>query len=244
MSTSLSIPCVIDTAVAARFPDIKIAGAVLRGITVRPASSAISSGLEAVARRLRAELHGRPPQDLPHLAAFRTVYKDFGVDPGSRRPSVEALVRRAIDPTRALYRINAVVDAYNLTSLECVLPFGAYDIDSLALPLVLRFACGNENFLGIGETTEVALTAGELVYADQERIVCRDYNYRDADISKVTNATKNVLILADACGPIPVERAQEALQAAVERILAECGGTAVDQFSLPSIIHSPDSVEG
>ena len=65
------------------------------------------------------------------------MYRRVGLDPTKTRPSNEALLRRVRrgDP---FPRVNALVDAVNLCSLELQLPYGVYDRAALAGPIALR----------------------------------------------------------------------------------------------------------
>jgi len=171
---------------------------------------------------------------LPRIQAYRRIYRRFGADPGSRRPSAEALLRRALDLSKAFPSINTVVDAYNLSSIERQVPAAAYDFDRLAGPLVLRFAETGDTFRGIGQESAEAVPAGELVYADREQVICRAWNYRDADDTKVTTDTTNLLVVVDGCDEVGRDDLTAALAALCERIVAFNGGCVQSQVVLPA----------
>jgi len=54
-----------------------------------------------------------------------------------------------------------------------------------------------EKFFGIGMKELKVLAGKEVVVADEERLIAI-YPYRDADVSKITPSTKNILIMS--CG--------------------------------------------
>ena len=221
----------IGNAVATRFPDIKIGVAVIRDVHVILESPALEALKHTVLTEVRTQLGGKPLAELPRVQAFRRIYRAFGVDPGSRRPSAEALLRRALDPTRELYHVNSVVDAYNLSSIESQLPMAAYDLDRVVPPITLRFAQAGELYRGIGQAQPEPMDAGELVYADQLNILCRDFNYRDADVTKVTSETKNLVIFVDGCDEVSTGELAETLQKVAERIMVFNGG-AIEMSAL------------
>jgi lysyl-tRNA synthetase, class I len=215
----------IDPAVRKTFPEIKVGMAVIQNLCVTRENPALA---ELVAQRLnevRDQFESVTLAELPRVRAFRQIYRRFGVDPGSRRPSAEALLRRVLGPAKGLYRINSVVDAYNLASVEFQLPMAAYDVDRLAPPVLLRFAVDGELHRGIGQPQAEQLAAGELVYADQRVILCRDFNYRDADETKITLETRNVAVFVDGCDGVSAEELLDALQTVTERIVCFSGGS-------------------
>lgn len=99
---------------------------------------------------LRQRLQDAPLAELPNLSESRLAYKAFGKDPGRCRVSSEALCRR-IRQGKDLYRINSVVDANNLISLETGFSLGSYDADRLEGDLLLRLGKAGEAYAGIGK---------------------------------------------------------------------------------------------
>lgn len=213
----------ISTDVFERFPDLRIGIAVVRGVQVLDTHPE----LEALKFEMADDVHNRYQGvnlgSLERIKAFREIYRAFGVDPGERSSSVEALLRRAARG-KGLPAVNTVVDALNVTSLEMVIPLAGYDLGQLSLPVTLRFAQAGEPFVPMGSGDASELDAGELVYADQQRVICRDFNYRDADVTKIASSTTDVLIIVDGCGPIPLEDVQEALDLAASRVIRYAGG--------------------
>ncbi len=80
----------------------------------------------------------------PGIAATRAAYKACGKDPNRYRPSTEQLCRRILKDL-SLYRVNAIVDAFNLLSLKSGHSIGAFDRDAIQ---------GSELTLGIGRAGE------------------------------------------------------------------------------------------
>jgi DNA/RNA-binding domain of Phe-tRNA-synthetase-like protein len=128
-------------------------------------------------------------------------YRDFywhylKIDPTKIRPSAEALIRRILGD-KTIPQILNVVDAYNWVSIETLIPMGAYDYDELKFPLTLRYAKEGEEFIPIGGKVKI-LKGDEIILADNAEKIMFQYPYRDADFSKVTTKTINVLLIS--CG--------------------------------------------
>lgn len=176
---------------------------------------------EAEIRRVfsRFESHGRHP----HIAAWRTAYKKFGSDPHQHRCSAESLVRRVLKGD-SIPHINKLVDLYNYISLKYVIPVGGEDTDAIRGTLRLAFADGTEQFIRLNGTENEPPEKGEVVYKDDEGVLCRRWNWREADRTKLTPDTTNAIIVLDAL--VPVERAhmERATRELADLIRQFCGG--------------------
>ena len=86
----------------------------------------------------------------PGIAATRAAYKACGKDPNRYRPSTEQLCRR-VRKGNGLWRVSAVVDAFNLLSLKSGHSIGAFDMDAVeGDTLTLGIGREGEPYEGIG----------------------------------------------------------------------------------------------
>jgi DNA/RNA-binding domain of Phe-tRNA-synthetase-like protein len=126
---------------------------------------------------------------LPEIEAWRQAYRTFGVKPRDSRPTAEAFLRRLIKgadfPT-----ISKAVDAYLLVETDYYLPVGGYDLDTITGDIRLRFSGGDEPFIPLGAKLDENTKPGEVVYADDRRILTRKWNYRDCDHCKITDQSQ------------------------------------------------------
>ena len=186
------------------FPDLLISVSEVGPITVRrkdPDVEKMKREIEAEARKI---FDIEDLKDIPTIRLLRDFYWKLGIDPTKTRPSSEALIRRILND-REIPIINTAVDNYNIASIRTLLPFAGFDKDKLVGDLHLRFANEGESFLGIGMDKPVILTGKELVFEDEESLVAI-YPYRDADRTKITLETKNVLLIA--CGVPGIDKAR------------------------------------
>lgn len=212
----------IDTQVRQKFPSISIGIALIRGITVNKTNS----GLEKEKQIFLDGLVGLTTKSLgefPEVTSYRKLYKEMGVDWHSRRPTTEALLRR-VALGKGLYTINTCVDAYNLVVMKQRVSLGAFDLDQLKLPAVLRFAKKGESILLLGDSEPTQYTDKELAYFDQIGGYNIDFNYRDAKRTMVTEKTKNIWINVDGAYDITPEMVQKTLDESIAKILKYCGG--------------------
>lgn len=223
--------CTIDAQVVERFKGVKTALAVIEGVKI----SASSSQVEELKKQM---LEGVDFADIKKnsasLAEFKAMYKAFGVDPTKRKPSPVALIDRLANG-KDLYKINTLVDIYNLVVIKHQVSFGAFDLDNMAMPLVLRFSDKGEKFIDLTDGKERPLDEGELIYADSAGLViARDYNHRDSLTTIVTEKTVNVLLQADGNAALSEEKVMEAFEEAITLITKYCGGVVIQKEYLAS----------
>lgn len=173
--------------------------------------------------RARNEIGDNPPTKHPHISSWREIYRSFGTKAGDYRPSAEALVRRCIKEGK-LPRINNAVDLYNLISVRHIIPMGGFDLDQIAGNIYLRYSSGGENFKPLGSDKTEDTYEGEIVYADNKRILTRRWNYRDAEVTKITKETSSLVMFLDASPQISVEKVRNAMDELCSLYKKYCGG--------------------
>lgn len=140
----------IDSALLERCPHTRL-GCLVHMVTVEESREDMQTYLGGViAPFLRHMLETTPLADIPNLRESRAAYKAFGRDPGRCRISSESLYRR-IRQGKELYRINSIVDANNLASLETGFSIGSYDLNAISGDIVLRLGREGEAYAGIGK---------------------------------------------------------------------------------------------
>ncbi len=211
------------------FPDFRVAVVIAEGLEIggdRPeALEAIIADREAAARE---EWAGRELSDIPGIAAWRRAYRAFGIKKTSYRSSVERLVKN-VQAGRGLPRINPFVDAYNAVSLTHVMPLGADDLDKVVGSLAFRYSRVGDEFLDMasGGGSDAAQPdppkPGEVVYADDEKILCRRWNWRQDIRSLVTALTDRAVVTIQSNGVGDLDAAVADL---IDLIARFSGGTA------------------
>jgi lysyl-tRNA synthetase class 2 len=130
------------------------------------------------------------------IKCWREAYSSFGAKPKTYKNSVEALIRRVLK-YGCLPRINSVVDCYNLISLKHVFPCGADDKDKVEGKIELNYSSGGEKFTKLNSDETSVLPEGEIAYFDDKEVLCRRWNWSECDKSKLTESTKNVVIVIE-----------------------------------------------
>ena len=148
----------------------------------------------------------------------------MGIDWHSRRPSPEALLRR-VALKKDLYSVNTCVDAYNLIVMKERVSVGAFDLDKITFPTVLRFPKKGEEILLLGDSEPTQYKPAELAYFDQMGGYNIDFNFRDAQRTAVQDETTNLYINVDGVYDISSHQVEKSLKEACDIIMKYCGGT-------------------
>jgi DNA/RNA-binding domain of Phe-tRNA-synthetase-like protein len=189
-----------------------------------------SPELDALLREQEEKVRQDPQIDLathPRLQAWKDAYRQFGSNPNKFTPSIIFLAKQ-VKSGKQVRSISSAVDAFNLISIKHLIPCGGDDMNAVEDDLTLGCANSDETFAPIFKPEEVEHPdAGEIIYVNRKtkRVLCRRWNWRNGDFSKITPETKNLAINVD--GMMPSISRQEIEQAAegLKDLLARfCGG--------------------
>lgn len=213
----------IDKNLAQAYPSISVGVAVIKGVSIKKQDPKLEEEKNKLLKSFK-DLTTEELGELSEVKCYRRFYKEMGVDWHSRRPSPEALLRR-VALKKGLYTINTCVDAYNLVVMKHRVSIGAFDLDKIKMPTVLRFAHEGEEILLLGDSEPTKYTSKEIAYFDQEGGFNLDFNYRDAQRTAVQLETKNLYINVDGVFDITPEQVEKSLEEACDKIIEYCGGT-------------------
>ncbi len=162
-------------------------------------------------------------RSLPEVTRFREILKCVGINPRKHAPTVEVLMQMAMKG-RDLPAVNSLVDAYNLVSVSTRCSMGAHDLDSIELPVDLRILDDPCRFTPLGASSEAEIAAGEFGYVDARgRMLCR-LDIQQADFSKVTSATTNVLLIIEGTKAHSAAQLAESFRMSIATVERYCGG--------------------
>jgi DNA/RNA-binding domain of Phe-tRNA-synthetase-like protein len=205
-----------------RFPELKVLTRQIGGVGVEKRNVELESFKEEVMKQVREQYDLESLKNLSTFRAYRDFFWSVGIDPTKNRPAAEALIRRVLGG-KAIPNINTLVDAYNVASIKTEIALAAFDMDKLKGDLLMRFATEGDKFLGIGMEKPMVLQGGEIVISDGEKLVAV-YPHRDADNTKISMKTKNVLLLVCGVPGFREQTLQKAAQVALEYITRFCDG--------------------
>jgi DNA/RNA-binding domain of Phe-tRNA-synthetase-like protein len=186
--------------------------------------------IEKLLREQEEAMRGDSAIDLaahPRLLVWKEVYRQFGSNPNKFTPSIVFLAKqvKAGKPVRS---ISPAVDAFNIISIKHVIPCGGDDMDTVEEDVTLGLAISDETFAPIFKPEEIEHPEpGEVVYVNRRtgRVLCRRWNWRNADFSKIAPETRNLAINVDGMMPsISRQEIEEAAEELRQLLLRNCGG--------------------
>jgi DNA/RNA-binding domain of Phe-tRNA-synthetase-like protein len=215
---------VIEEAFWELFPRAMIGTVVARGVDNRRAADQAAALLTARIAETARKLEDTVIPELPAVAPWRAAYQAFGVKPSKFKSSIENLLRSA--QGGRLRSVNPLVDLYNAVSLTHRLPCGGEDIDTLVGPIRLTRAAGDEPFVPLGGTEPEPPPAGAVIYRDDAGVICSCWNWREAERTKLTDATTNAFLCIEALPPTDEVALRAACAELAALVTAHLGGTA------------------
>jgi len=187
-----------DPALLARYPHV-IGGVILaRGLVNGPTSTALRAAYLAEQRAVLGRIGTTPLSQIASLAAWRGVFRGFGLDPTQYRSAAEALLRR-LTKKGDIPSINTLVDLGNLVSIRYALPVAIFDTRTLPGPVTVRFADGTERYTTLGQNETAHPEPGEVIFVDETGLViARRWCWRQSEESAAREDTTEALITIEA----------------------------------------------
>ena len=186
-----------DPAVLESFP--AVVGGVIHatGVTNGPTQPDLAEAFDAESIAVRARIGKTPLSELPTLAAWRRVFRRFGVDPTQYRSAAEALLRR-LTKQGELPSIGALVDLANLVSIRHALPVAVFDLGGISGATIVRFARGDESWVDLGASAAEHPEPGEVIFVDETDVVsARRWCWRQSAPSAVRLDTTEILVTVE-----------------------------------------------
>ncbi|EKD78322.1 MAG: hypothetical protein ACD_41C00368G0006 [uncultured bacterium] len=215
----------VDSTIFTVWPEAALGLVYATNINNRADTSAFATearGIEVAVRERfpTAEAVGQHP----NIQAWRKAYRAFGCDPHKYRCSSEAIVRQVLKGN-TVWGINPLVDCYNYISLKYTVPVGGEDCAKIVGNVVLKRASGTEPFVRLGGSENEPPEVGEVIYADDAGVLCRRWNWREADRTKLTTDTTIAILVIEAIPPMTIDALQQATTELAELVQRWTGAT-------------------
>lgn len=146
---------------------------------------AYSEDISHAITSLIAKYGDTPVTDIQEVASWRSAFRAAGINPTKFRPSMEALLRRALkNELRSLG--DPLIDAGTICTLEFTIPVGVHVVDEVAdgEKLSLSAASGKESFVTLAGESET-VQAGELVYKTDAAVMTRRWAWRQGAFGSI-----------------------------------------------------------
>ncbi len=187
-----------DPAILARFPTV-VGGVILaQNMANGPTPGSLQTMYQAEQQATLQRIGATPLSQIPQLAAWRSAFRGFDVDPTQYRSAAEALLRR-LTKKGDIPSINLLVDLGNLVSIRYALPVAVFDTRTLQGSVAVHFAGGSERYTTLGESGIDHPLPGEVVFSDESKmVIARRWCWRQSEQSAATMETRNAIITVEA----------------------------------------------
>jgi lysyl-tRNA synthetase class 2 len=213
----------VSQEVFVKFPNYIRGVVVARGVNNAGESEKLLQLLRKVEQDATQNESLQDIKNHPRIASWRQAYSDFGANPNKFYSSIESLARRARRGDQLPY-INTLVALFNYFSLRHMVPSGGDDLDRVDGRLCLTLAKGNEPFTPLNSDVIEYPAPGEVIYIDDSKVICRRWNWRQGDQTKITPATTNVAINVDCLPPVSRDEAKTITAELADLVKEFCRG--------------------
>jgi lysyl-tRNA synthetase, class I len=186
----------VSKAIFEKFPQLKVGTLTISNYDNSKIDDKVLKKIKEVEEQIRKNTSKDKLSELEEIKTWRTAYASFGAKPKKYKSSIEALLRRILDGEN-LPSINNLVNIYNLISIKYKLPLGADDLSLVSSDVSLTFANGEEKFKAINSDEVKSPVKGEIVYKMNNDILCRRWNWRESDLTKITEKTNKAIIYVE-----------------------------------------------
>jgi len=190
-----------DPPILERFP--AVVGGVIHatGVHNDPTPPGLAAAFRDETLAVRERIGATPLNELPSLAAWRRVFRGFGVDPTQYRSAAEALLRR-LTKQGELPSIGTLVDLANLVSIRYALPVAVFDQRGITGATIVRFARGDERWADLGASETEHPQPGEVIFVDEADVVsARRWCWRQSAGSAAQKDTTEILVTVEGHHP-------------------------------------------
>lgn len=206
------------------FPDAIVGIVAFSGVSNVGESAEILAALRREEDETARRFGTAPVAEHPHIACWREAYRAFGAKPKDHSSSIENLVRRVAQGQR-LRPVNRLVDLYNTISLRHLVPVGGEDLAAVEGDVEPTFATDHEPPVRLlGEPEARPPKPGEVIYKDRVGALCRRWNWKEADRTKLTEQTTNGFLVIEGLPPVDRELVENALTDLAALVQKHCGG--------------------
>jgi DNA/RNA-binding domain of Phe-tRNA-synthetase-like protein len=203
-----------DPALRADFPTLAAAALVVEGVERLTALD-----LDCVPHLdvARARLANTTEGTLPEIRAWRAAFTAMGLKPTQYRCASESLLRR-LRTQGDMPALHPLIDFGNAVSAAFAIPLAIFDLDRVALPLIVTRAAGDERYVTFAGEEEQP-EPGEVIFRDAEGWAhARRWTHRQSGRSAVRSSTRRALLVTEALhdnASADVERVVNTLTSAI-----------------------------
>ncbi|MBD3355428.1 hypothetical protein GF361_05635 [Candidatus Woesearchaeota archaeon] len=212
-----------------KFPKLMLGIVIAKNINNKGSDEKIYHLIEEIENLLKLDFTPTNLAKHPLISPWRTAYSEFSKKPKKYHSSVEHLMRNILKG-KTTPKINKAVDISNYLSLKYLVPTGVNDLDKVDGNISLTLAKGKETFIPLGSDAKQIPDKEEIIYKDSKDVLCRKWNWKDAEKAKVEESSKNIIFYIDALPPVTKKRMKEILRDIIDLLSMFCSPKETDIY--------------
>jgi len=221
---------VIANSIFDEYPDLILGIVIAHNIDNSQDRGEITQLLRTAESALPGKFGNMPVIQHPYIAAWREAYRKFGAKPKDYPSSVENLTRKVLNGAQVAH-INNLVSLYTTVSLRYILPVGGEVLEKIVGDVLLTRAGNDEPAMVLlGEKEARAPHPGEIIYKDDVGAICRRWNWKEADRTKLTKETRNAFLVIETLPPVTRDIVEIVIHELAELVKEYCGGAVSTAF--------------
>lgn len=219
----------MDARVAEQYDNVQVGVLIIKQTTneYKGNEEQLDQLLAEQEQKIIDDFQGTQVQEKEEIKVWRNVYRQFGAKASKFHCSIENLIRMIISDNNEhhIRRINPIVDIYNAISLKYRLPVGGDNLDAISEYIKLTIADGTESFYVLHGSEAELVKENEVIYRDSQEVLCRRWNWRECEKTKISEDTKNICLFVEQVGLLQEEEVMVILKDMASLISKYCGGT-------------------
>jgi len=220
-----------DSKILSTFPNIQAGVLMARNCANRPTPQGLIERFFTEQQKVLAQIGDTPLSEIKSLAAWRSAFRQFGVNPTKYRSAIEALLRR-LTKKGDIPSINTLVDLGNLISIRYQIPVAVFDADRTGGTISVQFASGDERFTPLFEKDVEHPDPGEVIFIDgNDLVAARRWCWRQSDQSASRPDTQSVIIVTEAHHPTANQDVRQAVADLAELVREYLGGELISSVA-------------
>ncbi len=218
---------VVDESLFNQFPDFKRGVIIVSKIENNPTNDLIKTLLDD---EINSRI-GTNCVEHEFVKGWSDAHIKFGSNPNKYPPSIKSLLKRILSGSGFPF-INSVVALFNYISIKYLIPCGGDDTNKIEGNLHLGFSNGDELFIPLGSLEQEKPLKGEVIYYDDKtlNVMCRRWNWRNGDFTKITEHTKQLVINIDGIGNVPQSHIETARDELAKLLTEHCNAQLIKGF--------------
>lgn len=210
--------------ILARYPNLAGGIIVASGVRNKRTPAELLTLYHDEQHKVLAKIGDTPLSQIESLAAWRNVFRSFGVDPTQIRSACEALLRR-LTKQGDIPSINLLVDIGNLVSIRYAIPVAIVDRRAATGTILVHFADGTERFTNLGTDEVVHPDVGEVIFSDEAGLAfARRWCWRQSDQSAAREDTTDIIVTVEAHHTYAQQDVKAAIQDLIGLLQNYAGG--------------------